>query len=187
MPTSQRCRPSAPTASTSTTSSRAPGRRWSCSTARPRRRPRTGRAQRRCLPTRLPALPGRRARPRRHDVGRRDGWSAETCSSRTWRRSSTRSGSRPSTCVGFSMGAMTALTFATRHPERLRTAIISGIDVQREPRTSVARRAHGPGAHRARGAGLGGALERRHGPVQGAGAWRRLLPAIAATSPRSRS
>ena len=40
--------------------------------------------------------------------------------------------------VGFSMGAMTALTFATRHPERLRTAMICGIDVVREPRASVA-------------------------------------------------
>src|SRR5450432_741755 len=34
---------------------------------------------------------------------------------------------------GFSMGAMTVLTFATRHPERLRTAIVAGIDVMREP------------------------------------------------------
>src|SRR5688500_15798673 len=40
--------------------------------------------------------------------------------------------------VGFSMGAMTALTFATLHPERLRTAVICGIDVVREPRASVA-------------------------------------------------
>ena len=57
--------------------------------------------------------------------------------------------------AAFSMGAMTALVFATRHPERLRTAIISGIDVLREPRTQGCGAAHGPGADRARGAGLG--------------------------------
>ena len=42
--------------------------------------------------------------------------------------------------AGFSMGAMTALCFATRHPERLRSVIVAGIDVEPEPRTSVARR-----------------------------------------------
>src|SRR3954453_7146860 len=46
--------------------------------------------------------------------------------------------------AGFSMGAMTALRFATLHPERLRTAVIAGIDVLREPRTSVARRLMDP-------------------------------------------
>jgi len=35
--------------------------------------------------------------------------------------------------VGFSMGAMTALTFATRYPRRLRTAIICGIDIVPSP------------------------------------------------------
>src|SRR5512141_2790579 len=39
--------------------------------------------------------------------------------------------------VAFSMGAMTALTFATRHPYRLRMAIICGIDIVRDPRTAV--------------------------------------------------
>ena len=32
------------------------------------------------------------------------------------------------------MGAMTALTFATRHPERLRTLVVAGITTPREPR-----------------------------------------------------
>ncbi|MGZ6295630.1 MAG: alpha/beta fold hydrolase, partial [Candidatus Limnocylindrales bacterium] len=36
--------------------------------------------------------------------------------------------------VGFSLGGMTALTFATRHPERLRTLLLAGVDVEREPR-----------------------------------------------------
>src|SRR4029079_12138475 len=46
--------------------------------------------------------------------------------------------------VGFSMGAMTSLTFATRYPDRLRTALISGIDIVPEPRSSVARRLMDP-------------------------------------------
>ena len=81
--------------------------------------------------------------------------------------------------VGFSMGAMTALTFATRYPERLRTAIICGIDVVREPRASVARRLMNPDRIEREEPDWAERLERRHGPVQGQGAWRKLLPAIA--------
>jgi pimeloyl-ACP methyl ester carboxylesterase len=82
--------------------------------------------------------------------------------------------------AAFSMGAMTALTFAVRHPDRLRTAIICGIDVQREPRASVARRLMDLDRVDREEPAWAAQLERRHGPVQGAGAWRRLLPAIAA-------
>ena len=88
--------------------------------------------------------------------------------------------------VGFSMGAMTALTFATRHPERLRTAIICGIDIVREPRASVARRLMDPERIMREEPEWAQQLERRHGSVQGEGAWQRLLPAIAtdvATAP----
>jgi pimeloyl-ACP methyl ester carboxylesterase len=46
--------------------------------------------------------------------------------------------------VGFSMGAMTSMRFAATYPDRLRTAIICGIDVFREPRASVARRLMDP-------------------------------------------
>jgi pimeloyl-ACP methyl ester carboxylesterase len=80
--------------------------------------------------------------------------------------------------VAFSMGAMTALTFATRYPERLRTAIICGIDVQREPRTSVARRLMDPERIEREEPKWAARLEKRHGPVQGAGAWKDLLRAI---------
>ena len=80
--------------------------------------------------------------------------------------------------VGFSMGAMTALTFATRYPERLRTAIISGIDIVREPRSSVARRLMDPERIEREEPAWAAQLEKRHGPVQGEGAWKRLLPAI---------
>jgi pimeloyl-ACP methyl ester carboxylesterase len=81
--------------------------------------------------------------------------------------------------VGFSMGAATALTFASRYPERLRTAIICGIDVAREPRASVARRLMDPARILREEPDWAAQLDRRHSP-QGAGAWQNLLPAIAA-------
>lgn len=81
--------------------------------------------------------------------------------------------------AAFSMGAMTALTYATRHAERLRTAIICGIDVQREPRARVARRLMDPERIERDEPAWAAQLERRHGPTQGPGAWKRLLPAIA--------
>ena len=81
--------------------------------------------------------------------------------------------------LGFSMGAMTALMFATRFPERLRTLVIAGITTQREPRASVARRLMDPARADADPA-WAATLARRHDAGQGAGAWRRLLPAIAA-------
>jgi pimeloyl-ACP methyl ester carboxylesterase len=81
--------------------------------------------------------------------------------------------------VGFSLGAMTALGFAIRHPERLRTLVVAGIDVQREPRASVARRLMDPQRVDEKEPAWAAQLERRHGPVQGDGAWRDLLRAIA--------
>lgn len=82
--------------------------------------------------------------------------------------------------LGFSMGAMTALQFAVRHPERLRTLVIVGITTQREPRASVVRRLTDLERIDRQDPAWGALLGRRHDPVQGAGAWRRLLPAIAA-------
>jgi pimeloyl-ACP methyl ester carboxylesterase len=80
--------------------------------------------------------------------------------------------------AGFSMGAMTAITFATRAPERLTSALIAGIDVQSEPRTSIARKAMDPDRIEREEPGWAAQLERRHGPVQGAGAWRALMRAM---------
>ena len=82
--------------------------------------------------------------------------------------------------LGFSMGAMTALQFAVRWPERLRTMIVAGITTQREPRLSVARRLMDPDWIDRNEPRRAATLARRHDPVQGVGAWRRLLPAIAA-------
>lgn len=46
--------------------------------------------------------------------------------------------------LGYSMGAMTALGFAVRCPERLRTLMVAGITTSREPRASVVRRLMDP-------------------------------------------
>ena len=82
--------------------------------------------------------------------------------------------------LGFSMGAMTALQFASREPTRLRTLVVVGITTQREPRASVARRLMDPERVDRQEPVWGAELARRHDPGQGEGAWRRLLPAIAA-------
>ena len=82
--------------------------------------------------------------------------------------------------LGFSMGAMTALQFASRSPERLRTLVVVGITTLREPRASVGRRLMDPETILARNPGWAAELSRRHDAGQGVGAWQRLLPAIAA-------
>jgi pimeloyl-ACP methyl ester carboxylesterase len=82
--------------------------------------------------------------------------------------------------LGFSMGAMVSLVFAAHHPDRVRTLAVVGISVEREPRASVARHIMDPSRIDRHDPSLAAALARRHDPVQGPGAWRRLLPAIAA-------
>lgn len=82
--------------------------------------------------------------------------------------------------LGFSMGAMTALQYATRAPERLRTMTIVGITTEREPRASVLRHLTDPERVDRDDPAWAALLGRRHDRGQGIGAWRRLLPAIAA-------
>jgi pimeloyl-ACP methyl ester carboxylesterase len=82
--------------------------------------------------------------------------------------------------LGFSMGAMTALQYAVRQAGRLRTLTVVGITTQREPRASVARRLMDPARADREEPAWVAELGRRHDPGQGDGAWRRLLPAIAA-------
>ncbi|HYN70845.1 MAG TPA: alpha/beta hydrolase [Candidatus Eisenbacteria bacterium] len=82
--------------------------------------------------------------------------------------------------LGFSMGAMTALQFAVRAPDRLRTLVVVGITTHREPRASVAQRLMDPERALQRDPRWAAELARRHDPVQGEGGWQRLLPAIAA-------
>ena len=82
--------------------------------------------------------------------------------------------------LGFSMGAMTALQFAARHGDRVRTLVSIGITTEREPRRSVARRLMDPARADRDDPAWGATLARRHDAGQGEGAWRTLLPAIAA-------
>lgn len=81
--------------------------------------------------------------------------------------------------VGFSMGAMTALLFTVRHPGRVRSLVLAGISPEREPRASIVRRLLDPERIDRDDPDWAMQLGRRHDPVQGSHAWRRLLPAIA--------
>jgi pimeloyl-ACP methyl ester carboxylesterase len=81
--------------------------------------------------------------------------------------------------AGFSMGAMTALGFAVRHPDRLRTLVVASISPEREPRSSVARRLLDPGRIERDQPAWAAQVARRQDAVQGPGTWRRLLPTIA--------
>ena len=82
--------------------------------------------------------------------------------------------------LGFSMGGMTALRLAVQAPGRVRTLAVVGVSVEREPRASVVRRLLDPVRIDRTDPAWGADLAVRHDPVQGKGAWRRLLPAIAA-------
>jgi pimeloyl-ACP methyl ester carboxylesterase len=82
--------------------------------------------------------------------------------------------------LGFSMGAMTALQYAVRDTARLRTLVVVGISPAREPRASIARRLMDPLRADRDDPAWGALLGRRHDDGQGTGAWRSLLPAIAA-------
>jgi pimeloyl-ACP methyl ester carboxylesterase len=81
--------------------------------------------------------------------------------------------------LGFSMGGLTALAFAARRPDRVRTLVVAGTSPEREPRASVVRRLLDPARIERDDPAWMAQLARRHDPGQGSGAWRRLLPAIA--------
>jgi pimeloyl-ACP methyl ester carboxylesterase len=81
--------------------------------------------------------------------------------------------------IGFSMGGMTALGFAVRHPDRVRSLVLAGISPEREPRASVVRRLLDPDRIERDDAAWAAQLARRHDPVQGPAAWRRLVRSVA--------
>jgi pimeloyl-ACP methyl ester carboxylesterase len=81
--------------------------------------------------------------------------------------------------VGYSMGGMTALGFAARHPARVRTLVAAGIATAREPRASVVRRLMDP-ARIERDEPDWAADLARLDMTQGPGAWRDLVRAVAA-------
>src|SRR3954447_5958555 len=80
--------------------------------------------------------------------------------------------------LGYSMGGMTALGFAVRHPERLRTLVVAGITTAREPRASVVRRLMAPDRIERDDPAWAADLARLD-ETQGTGAWRRLVTAVA--------
>jgi pimeloyl-ACP methyl ester carboxylesterase len=82
--------------------------------------------------------------------------------------------------MGFSMGGMTALHLAVRRSDRVRSLVVIGTSPERDPRASIARRAMDPERIEREDPALAAELAMRHDPGQGEGAWRRLLPAIAA-------
>lgn len=80
--------------------------------------------------------------------------------------------------VGYSMGGMTALGYAARHPERLRTLVVAGITTAREPRASVVRRLMDPDRIERDEPAWAADLARLD-ETQGSGAWRALVRAVA--------
>jgi pimeloyl-ACP methyl ester carboxylesterase len=82
--------------------------------------------------------------------------------------------------IGYSMGAMTALGFAVRAPERLLTLVVVGITTAREPRAAVGRRLMDPERITRDDPGWAAEMALTIDAVQRPGAWQRLLPAIAA-------
>jgi pimeloyl-ACP methyl ester carboxylesterase len=75
---------------------------------------------------------------------------------------------------------MTALGFAVRQPERVRTLVVASITAEREPRASVARRLLDPDRIDRDEPAWAAQVAKRHERAQGQNTWRRLLPAIAA-------
>ena len=82
--------------------------------------------------------------------------------------------------AGHSMGAMTALGLAVRATERVTSVVAAGITTAREPRASVGLRLMDPARIRREDPAWAAEMDRTIDALQGAGAWARLLPAIAA-------
>jgi pimeloyl-ACP methyl ester carboxylesterase len=82
--------------------------------------------------------------------------------------------------AGFSMGAATALLYATRAPERLRSLLVAGTSLVDEPRRSVAKRLLDPDRIERDEPTFAAELAARHGPAHGEGHWQALLRALIA-------
>jgi pimeloyl-ACP methyl ester carboxylesterase len=80
--------------------------------------------------------------------------------------------------LGYSLGGMTALQYAARFPERLRTLVAISIGTEREPRLAVGRKLMDPDRIERDDPGWADRLARRHDPAHGVGSWRRLVDAI---------
>jgi pimeloyl-ACP methyl ester carboxylesterase len=80
--------------------------------------------------------------------------------------------------AGLSMGAGTALGLASTQPGRVRSAVLAAVGVEAEPRSSVARKLMDPHKIERDDPSWAEGLARRHDPVQGRGAWKKLMVAI---------
>jgi pimeloyl-ACP methyl ester carboxylesterase len=80
--------------------------------------------------------------------------------------------------LGYSMGGMTALHFASRYPDRIRTLVAISIGTEREPRLSVGRSLMDPDRIERQDPGWARSLAARHDALHGDGSWRALLGAI---------
>ncbi len=80
--------------------------------------------------------------------------------------------------LGYSLGGMTALHYAARLPERLRTLVAISISTEREPRLPVGRVLMDPDRIEREDPEWAARLTKRHDPVHGPGGWRRLLDAV---------
>jgi pimeloyl-ACP methyl ester carboxylesterase len=82
--------------------------------------------------------------------------------------------------LGYSLGGMTALHYASRFPDRIRTLVLISIAAERSPRLAVSRAFMDPDRIEREDPGWARRLAERHDPAHGRGAWRRLLDAIVA-------
>jgi pimeloyl-ACP methyl ester carboxylesterase len=82
--------------------------------------------------------------------------------------------------LGYSLGGMTALHYASRFPDRIRTLVAISIGTEREPRLAVGRAFMDPDRIEGDDPEWAARLAARHDPAHGPGSWRRLLDAIVA-------
>ena len=80
--------------------------------------------------------------------------------------------------LGYSMGGMTALHYASTYPDRIRTLVAISIGTEREPRLAVGRTLMDPDRIEREDPGWARFLAARHDPMHGRGSWRALLRAI---------
>jgi pimeloyl-ACP methyl ester carboxylesterase len=80
--------------------------------------------------------------------------------------------------LGYSLGGMTALHYASRFADRLRTLVAISIGTEREPRLAVGRVLMDPDRIEREDPAWAARLEKRHDPSHGSGSWRRLLDAV---------
>ena len=82
--------------------------------------------------------------------------------------------------LGYSMGGMTALHYASRFPDRILTLVAISIATERDPRLAVGRALMDPDRIERDDPDWAARLAARHDPAHGPGSWRRLLDAIVA-------